>query len=74
MLNANNKDTDQPVDPRSLISVFVVRCLDRTIAVLAISKVSRLLLVSEAEQASLSLISGRKPRCHVFSCCGSIFK
>ena len=24
----NNKDTDQPVHPRSLISAFVVRCLD----------------------------------------------
>ena len=25
---ANNKDADQPAHPRSLISVFVVRCLD----------------------------------------------
>ena len=27
-LYANNKDTDQPVHPRSLISIFVVQCLE----------------------------------------------
>ena len=37
----NNKD-DQPAHPRSLISAFVVPCLDSTIPVRAISKVSRL--------------------------------
>ena len=42
MLYANNKDADQPVHPRSMISVFVVRCLDRIIPILAISKISRL--------------------------------
>ena len=28
---ANNKGADQPAHPRSLISVFVVRCQDRMI-------------------------------------------
>ena len=27
---ANNKDADQPAHPHSLISVFVVRCIDST--------------------------------------------
>ena len=38
-----------------LISVFVVRCLDSTIYVIAVFKVSRLELAPEAEQVSLSL-------------------
>ena len=40
MLYANNKGADQPAHPRSLISTFVVRCLDSMICILAISKVS----------------------------------
>ena len=39
---ANNKGTDQPAHPRSLISTFIVRCLDSIMCILAISKVSRL--------------------------------
>ena len=39
---ANNKDADQPAHPRSLISTFVVRCLDSTIPILAKSEISRL--------------------------------
>ena len=38
---ANNKGADQPAHSRSLISTFVVRCLDSMICILAISKVSR---------------------------------
>ena len=38
---ANNKGVDQPAYPHSLISTFVVRCLDSMICILAISKVSR---------------------------------
>ena len=38
---ANNKGVDQPAHPRSLISTFVVRCLDSMICILTISKVSR---------------------------------
>ena len=52
---ANNKDADQPAHRRSLISAFVVRCLDSIIPLLAIADISRPLLVSSAEQASLSL-------------------
>ena len=55
MLYANNKGTDQPAHPRSLISTFVVRCLDRIIPILAKSKISRLCLASVAEHAGLSL-------------------
>ena len=33
---ANNKGADQPAHPRSLISAFVVRCLDSIIPVVAI--------------------------------------
>ena len=35
---ANNKDADQPVHLHSQISVFVVRCLDSIMLILAISK------------------------------------
>ena len=52
---ANNKGADQPAHPRNLISTFVVRCLDSMICMLAISKVSRFLLASVAEQAGLNL-------------------
>ena len=38
---ANNKGADQPAHPRSLISVFVVRCLDSIIPLLAIAEISR---------------------------------
>ena len=39
---ANNKSADQPAHSRSLISTFVVLCLESIIPVLAISKNSRL--------------------------------
>ena len=51
----NNKGADQPVHPCSLISAFVVCCLDSIISILAISKILRPWLVSIAEQAGLSL-------------------
>ena len=37
----NNKGADQPAHPHSLISTFVVPCLDSIIPILAKSKVSR---------------------------------
>ena len=52
---ANDKDADQPAHPRSLISDFVVRCLDSMIPKVVIYKIPRLLLASIAEQAGLSL-------------------
>ena len=39
MSYANNKGADQPAHPRSLISTFVVHCLDSMICILAIYKV-----------------------------------
>ena len=47
---ANNKGTDQPAHPRSLISTFVVHCLKSVICILAI-----FWLASVAEQAGLNL-------------------
>ena len=41
MTYANNKGADQPAHLRSLISTFVVRCLDSMICILAIAKVLR---------------------------------
>ena len=40
MSYANNKGKGQPAHPRSLIGVFVVRCLDSIIPILAISLAS----------------------------------
>ena len=48
-------DIDQPAHLRSLISTFVVRCLDSIIHLLAIAESSRPQLVSAAEQAGLSI-------------------
>ena len=59
---ANNKGADQPAHPRSLISTFVVHCLDRIIPILAKSKIPRLQLASVAEQAGLSLIWSQTPK------------
>ena len=37
----DNKGTDQPAHPHSLISAFVVRCQDRMIPLVYISEISR---------------------------------
>ena len=55
---ANNNDADQPAHPRSLISAFVVRCLD-IIPLLAKSKISSLYLASVA---GLSLTWSQTPQ------------
>ena len=39
---ANNKGADQPAHPRSLISAFVVSCLDSIISLDSIAEISRL--------------------------------
>ena len=54
MAYGNNKGADQPAHLRSLISTFVVRCLDSVICIVAISNVSRFYLASVAEQAGLN--------------------
>ena len=58
---ANNKDADQPAHPRSLISVFVVRCLDSIIPLVSISKISSLWLTCVTEQAGLCLTWSKTP-------------
>ena len=55
MLYANNKGADQPAHPRSLISVFLVRCLDTIISLVSISEISSLYLATVAKQAGFSL-------------------
>ena len=45
---ANNKGADQPAHPRSLISAFVVRCLDSILPLVSISEISSLCLASVA--------------------------
>ena len=52
---ANNRGADQPVHLCSLISTFVVRCLDSIISLVSITELSSLWLVTAAEQAGLSL-------------------
>ena len=58
MLYTNKKGADQPAHPRSLISAFVIRCLDGIIPLLAIS----IYLASEAEQPGLSLTWSETPK------------
>ena len=55
MSYANNKGADQPAHPRNLISAFVVRCLDSVMSLVSVTKTSSIMLVSVAEQASMSL-------------------
>ena len=55
---ANNKGADQPAHPRSLISAFVVRCLDRIIPLVSISEIPSLL----AAQAGLCLTWSQTPK------------
>ena len=42
MSYANNKGADQPAHPRSLISAFVVHCLDSIVSLDSIAEISRL--------------------------------
>ena len=56
MLYWNNKGEDQIIHLHSLISTVLVRCLDSITDIQATAKTSRYQLVSEAEQAVLSLI------------------
>ena len=55
MSYANNKGADQPVHPRSLISAFVVPCLDSIISLDSIAEISRLQLASVPVQSGLCL-------------------
>ena len=55
------RTTKAQISLRSLISTFVVRCLNSMICVLDISKVSRFLLASVAEQAGLNFTLSKIP-------------
>ena len=59
---ANNKDTDQPVHPSSLISVFVIRCLDSIMPLVSISEISSLQLAYVAVQAGLCPAWSQTPK------------
>ena len=59
---ANNKGADQPVHPRSLISAFVVRCLDHMIPLVSIPEISSLYLAAVAAQAGWSLPWSQTPK------------
>ena len=61
MSYANNKGADQPAHPRSLISNFVVRCLDSVMSLVYVTKITSLMLASVAERASLSLTWSETP-------------
>ena len=62
----NNNGADQPAHPRSLISTFIVRCLDSIIPPVSISKISSLHLASVAAQAGLSLTWSQTPKTGFF--------
>ena len=59
---ANNKGTDQPVHSRSLISAFVVHCMDSIIPLVSIYEISSLYLASLAAQAGLCLTWSQTPK------------
>ena len=50
---ANNKGADQTARMRSLISTFVVRCLNSILSLVSISEISSLYLASVAAQVGL---------------------
>ena len=63
---ATNKDADQPAHPRSLISTFVVRCLDSIIPLVSIYEITSLYIGSVAAQAGLSLTWSETPKSGFF--------
>ena len=56
------KGADQPAHTYSLNSVFVIRHIDSIISLVSISEISRLYLVSVAEQADLNLTWSQTPK------------
>ena len=59
---ANNKGANQPVNPRRLISVFVVRCLHSIIPLVSVSESSSLYLAYVAAQTGFSLTWSETPK------------
>ena len=58
---ANNKGADQPAHPHSLISSFVVHCLESIMPLVSISEISSHYLASVTAQAGLSLLWSQTP-------------
>ena len=54
--------TDQPGHLRSLISAFIVRCLESEIHLVSIAEISSLYLASVAVQAGLSVHWSQTPK------------
>ena len=61
MSYANIKGADQPAHLRSLISAFVVRCLDSLMSLVSVTKILSPMLASVAEQVGLSLTCSEAP-------------
>ena len=61
MTYASNKGADQPAHLRSLISAYVVGCLDNVMSLVSVTEISSLMLASVAEQAGLSLTWSETP-------------
>ena len=59
---ANNKGADQPAHSCSLISTFVVHCLDSLISLVSISEISSFYLACVPQQAGLSLTWWQTPK------------
>ena len=59
---ANNKGADHPAHPRSLVSAFVTRVLQRILSRLAMSEILIFWLVSVAEENGLSLALSETPK------------
>ena len=66
---ANKKGTDQPAHPRSLIIIFVVRCLDSIILPLSIFENSSLYLASDWFESTLIA----NTVAHLRFCCEHVF-
>ena len=62
MSYANNKGADQPAHLRSLISAFVVHCLDSILSLDSIAEISRLWLASVAAQTGLCQAWSETPK------------
>ena len=61
MSYANNKGADQPAHLRSLISAFVVCCLDSVMSLVSVTKISSFMLASVDEQAGSCLAWSKTP-------------
>ena len=70
MSYANNKGADQPVHPRSLISTFVIRCIDSIICILAIQSFKILASFCSWPGWFESYLV-KNLRRHIFAWCGS---